>query len=281
MLLEICINSGDSNTDAAIRIAHSPAEHHGGPENSREDGEGDQRQPPLHLQHDDNDSEKDKDVLKDGYDARGEHVVKGIHIAGDASDEAPHWILVEESDVHVLEMAEYLATQIEHHLLARPQHEVGLRVFEDKTSRQRAYIHQRNLPDTNQGPGTEKGIQEAVRLVGSSSEVFIECNLGEIWANDICGSLENDGDQGNYYSPFVGTEISQEPLHQPAVIRFTQYLFFLHASPVSIVKDAWERALGSEDWREDVPAPRASEMIRPNVNARTVGMRAEVPDQKQ
>src|SRR5215468_2138968 len=222
MLLEICINSGDSNTDATIRIAHSPAEHHGGPENSREDGKGNQRQPPLHLQHDDNDSEKYKDVLKDGYDARGEHVVKGIHIAGYAGDEAPDWILVEESDVHVLKMAEYLAAQIEHHLLAGPQHEVGLGVFEDKAGGQRAYVHQRNLADTHHGLGTEKGIQEAVRLVGSSREVFIDCNLGEIWANNVSSGFEDDGNEGDYNCPFVWTEIAQEPLHQPAVIRFTQ-----------------------------------------------------------
>ncbi len=65
----------------------------------------------------------------------GEHLVQRVHVGGDPRDQSADGVLVEEADVHVLQVAEDLAAQIEHDLLAGPLHGVGL----DKFQREREY----------------------------------------------------------------------------------------------------------------------------------------------
>ncbi len=76
------------------------------------------------------DAEQHEHVLEDRDHARGEHFVQRVDVGGDARDQPADRILVEEADVHVLQVAEDLAAQIEHHLLSGPLHEVGLHEFQ-------------------------------------------------------------------------------------------------------------------------------------------------------
>ncbi len=78
---------------------------------------------------------EDEDVFEDGEDAGGEHLVEGVDVGGEAGDEAADGVAVEEGDVHALQVAEDLAAQIEHDLLAGPLHEVGLEGLEDVADR--------------------------------------------------------------------------------------------------------------------------------------------------
>src|SRR5215471_15550636 len=64
MFLQVGVDAGNRNANAEIGIPHRPGEQRSGPEDSRQDGEGDQRQPPLHPQHDHDDAQKDKYVFE-------------------------------------------------------------------------------------------------------------------------------------------------------------------------------------------------------------------------
>ncbi len=110
---------------------------------SGQHGEGDQRQPPVHLQHDADDAGEHEDVFEDRDHAGGEHFVQRVDVGGDAGDQAADGILVVEADVHALQMAEDLAAQIEHHLLPGPLHEVGLQEFQQEAEQHRAHVQGR------------------------------------------------------------------------------------------------------------------------------------------
>ena len=123
--------------------------------------------------------------------------------------------------MHLLQVAKNLAAQVEHDLLAGPLHQVGLRIFEDEADCQRGHIDKSNLSNANDRIGTQPGIEQAVRPVRGISKIFVNRDFGEVRAKDVYRGLENNGSQRNHHLPFIGAEISQQPLHQTAVIRFT------------------------------------------------------------
>src|SRR5262249_39975382 len=124
--LQIGIDTRDCHSDSAVGISHLYPENHCGPENERDDREGDQRQLPVHAQHDGQYADQHKDVLEDGDHPGSEHLVDGINIGGNTGDQPAHGVLVIEADVHTLQMTKDLAAQVEHDFLACPLHEVDL-----------------------------------------------------------------------------------------------------------------------------------------------------------
>ncbi len=142
-------------------------------------GEGDQRQAPAHVEHDGDDAGQHEDVFEDGDHAGGEHFVQGVHVAGDARDQAAHGIAVEERDVQPLQMTEDLRPQIEHHLLPGPLHDVGLGELEQEADQQQSDVDGRNLRDAHQRLAAQKAIEQRMRL-GAIGEVLIDRNLGQV-----------------------------------------------------------------------------------------------------
>ena len=158
------VDAGNRSPNAAIGIADLVAEDQGRVDNQRHNRKGHQRQLPVHLQHDDEDEGEDEHVLKNRDDARCEHFVQGIDVGGDSRDEPADGILVEEPDVHVLQMPENLAAQIEHDLLAGPLHEVGLDELQHKREHQQADIEAANLSDAGHRRATQAVTDPGVRV---------------------------------------------------------------------------------------------------------------------
>ncbi len=84
----------------------------------------------LMAEHDDGHDGEVEKVVDDGQHAGGKHFVDGVHVGGEAGDQAADGMGVKEADVHALHVAEDVAAQIEHDLLAGPLHQVGLNEFE-------------------------------------------------------------------------------------------------------------------------------------------------------
>ena len=122
VFLKIGIDAGNGCADTAIGVAHRFAKDHRRPEDQRQHGKGDQGEPPVHPQHDQEDSGEHENVIKDRNYAGGKHFIQRVHVAGNARDQAANRIPVKEPDVHVLQVAEDLAAQIEHYLEAGPLH---------------------------------------------------------------------------------------------------------------------------------------------------------------
>ena len=130
----------------------------------RQHRQRDQRQLPVHAQHDGDDSGQHEHVFEDRHHAGGEHFVQRVHVGGDARDQPAHGILVVEADVHVLQVAENLVAQIEHHLLPRPLHEVGLQIFEQEAEdKQCRHTCAAICAMPTCGFGAEKSSQNGVR----------------------------------------------------------------------------------------------------------------------
>ncbi len=139
---------GDAN--APVGIAHLVAKKLGRHHNERQHGERDQRQLPVHAQHDSQNPQQHEQVFKNRDHAGGEHFVQSVDVGGHARDQPSNRILVVESDVHPLEVAEDLAAQVEHHLLPGPLHEIRLQELEHKSEGQQGEIDAGNLRDPMQ-----------------------------------------------------------------------------------------------------------------------------------
>ena len=92
---------------------------------------------------------------------------KRIDVGGDARDQAADRILVEEADVHVLQVAEDLLAKIKHHHLACPLHEIGLQIVEQETKRDQTHVHGRDLSYSNVGIGAQKRIERVLLGTGT------------------------------------------------------------------------------------------------------------------
>ena len=93
---------------------------------------------------------KHEDIFENRNHARGEHFIERVDIGRNPRDQASHGILVEEADVHVLQVTENLAAQVEHDFLSGPLHVVGLQEFEQEAKDQQAHIDAADLRDTRQ-----------------------------------------------------------------------------------------------------------------------------------
>ena len=155
VLLQIGVDAGDGDADAAVGFAHPVAENLGGYNDKRQHSKSDQRQLPVHAQHHAENAEEHEEVFEDGDHAGGEHFIQCVDVGGDARDQAADGILVEEGNVQALQMAEDLAAEIEHHFLAGPLHEVGLQKLEQEAEDQQSDIDGRDLRDAGDGVRAE------------------------------------------------------------------------------------------------------------------------------
>ena len=113
-----------------------------------------------------------EDVFKNRDHARREHFVQCVDVSGHARHQPAHRILVEERDVHMLQVAEDLATQVEHHLLPGPLHQVGLHEFQREGEKQQPNVEAADLGDTH---------SEACRSAGRRSR-----NANSATSPDTC-----------------------------------------------------------------------------------------------
>jgi len=178
------------------------------------------------VQHDADDAGQDEDIFEDRDHASRKHFIERVDVGSDARDEAADRILVEERDVHMLQVPEDLAAQIEHHLLSGPLHGVGLDELQHKRKYQKPDVQSANLRDANQR-STAQTVTDPGVGVGRLRQILVDGNFGEEGTEHVGHRLEHDRDQRYHYMPFVGTKIREQPPHQPAVIRFPYYLFFL------------------------------------------------------
>ncbi len=189
--------------------------------------ERDQRQAPVHLQHDEQNADEHEHVFKDRHHAGGEHFVERVHVGGDAGDQTADRVAVEEADVHALQVAKDLAAQVKHDLLPGPLHEVGLQEFQEESKNQQADVHAADLRDADQRLRAQEAVEKAVAARRVGRQVLVHGDLGEVGADHVGGGFQHDGRQRKRHLPFVRPQVAQQPLHQPAVIGLSQDLFFV------------------------------------------------------
>ena len=220
MFLQICVDTRDGNANPAIGIPHLVPENLCREHNERQHGEGDQRQFPVHAQHDGQNAGQYEQVFKNRDHAGGEHFVQRVHIGSDARDQPSYGILVIKTDMHPLQMTEDLAAQVEHDLLPGPLHEVGLQEFEHEGEDQQPEIDPRDLRDSLQRPRIQP-VPQPRHGARTRRQIAVHRNLHQVGPEYVGKRLQNDGGNSDPDLPPIRAQVGQQPSHQTAVIRFT------------------------------------------------------------
>ncbi len=124
-------------------------------------------------------------------------------------------------------MAEDLAAQIEHDLLAGPLHQVGLGKLQRVGDEQGGEVEQAKLGDAGHGLRAEMMGQPGEFFRRRVRHVGIDGDLDEIGADDIGAGLEDDGDGGEGRLNLVGPQIGQQAAHEAAVVGFADDVVIL------------------------------------------------------
>ncbi len=217
MFLQIRVDACDGRANAPVRVPHPVAENLGRKDDERQHGESDQRQLPVHRQHDAENAGQHEQILEDRDHSRGEHFVQRIDVGGDPRDQPADRVFVVEPDVHALQVAENLAAQIKHDLLPCPLHEVGLQELEQKREHQQAEVDRRNLRDAGERARAEPTPQACGRSF-NGRQVTVDGDLHQVRPQHICKSLENDRTYRHRHLPAVGPQVGEQSPHQPAIV---------------------------------------------------------------
>ena len=73
------------------------------------------------------------EIVEHGDDAGGEQIVQGVHVGGDARDQAADRAAVEKAHGQALQMLENFLAQVVHGFLADPLHDAHLDVLQRET----------------------------------------------------------------------------------------------------------------------------------------------------
>jgi hypothetical protein len=111
------------------------------------------------------------------------------------------------------------ATQIEHHLLPRPLHDVGLDELKREREDENPDVKPANLRDARQRSVAQPVANPGMR-VRRLRQVFIDGDLGEERPQHVQSRLQDDRPERHRHVPLVRTQIRKQPPHQPAVVRF-------------------------------------------------------------
>ena len=115
-------------------------------------------------------------------------------------------------------MAEDLAAQVEHDLLAGPLHEVGLEEFEGVGERERAEVDGGELGDAGHGAAAEMAGEPGELLGRQAGHVGVDGDHDEVGAEDVGAGLDEDGDGGDAGLQLVGRQIGEQTAHQARVV---------------------------------------------------------------
>ena len=99
-------------------------------------------------------------------------------------------------------MTEDLAAQVEHDLLPRPLHVVGLREFQKEAEAEQEDVKRANLGNADQRAGTEPAVQQ-VMPAALGRQILVNRNDGEQRTKDIGAGLEHNRHQRNGHLPLV------------------------------------------------------------------------------
>lgn len=98
VFIQVSVDPRQPDTDGPVGLAGAHPEALRGPEDQREDGERDQGQTPVHVEHDDHDADEHEEVAEHRYNPGGDEFVQRVHVVGDPRDQSAHRVAVVEAD---------------------------------------------------------------------------------------------------------------------------------------------------------------------------------------
>ena len=203
VLVEVGVEPRQLRADVAERPAHPDAEGERHHRDQRQHRERHRHQLEVDARHGDQDAEQREQVAEDGHHAGGEQLVEHVHVAGDAGEQAPHRMAVEEGDRQALQVPEQPHPEIHHDALADVLHELRLQVAEPEAHQQHREVEHRDAVEVAQVVVADAVVHRLHR----------EPRPGEL--HDRIHEHHRHG--GRHLRP-VGTQVAEQPPHQAVVV---------------------------------------------------------------
>ena len=151
VLIEERVQPRQEPSDLTIRLAHVLAEPHRRQRNERQDGEGDQRESPVHEEHRRHDADEHEHVAEDGDESRGEQIVERVDVGRDPRHQPADRIAIVEAEVEPLEVAVHLHPQRVHDALPDGLKDVRLAVLASEPGDEQAGKEQDQADEGRRG----------------------------------------------------------------------------------------------------------------------------------
>ena len=208
-LREVRVHSRDLGADAAKRIAGDDAEaegeqHHEGRDEQGHEGE-------LRRQHEEqhDDDEQRDEVTGDGDDARGEHLVQRVDVAGEACHEPAHGRAVEVGRRERLQVRERADAQIVHGALSEELHREELPIAHPVFERQGAEVEE--------PPARQRG-ERAAR----ADDLIVDRHLHDEGLREVHERQRRQEEGRQPHEALVVAQIAEEPREQLRVVGLAQ-----------------------------------------------------------
>ncbi len=214
VLLQERVDAGDGGADAAVGVAHPVAED---PRRQKDEGhhrKRRQRQPPVHLHHDEDEHQQQEGVVDHRRDTRGEQIVEGVDVGGDAGDQAADRAVVVKTHGQALQALEDFLAQVVHGVLADPLHHAHLQVLEEKSARQRGQVQQRHRGDAAPARRARQIAMQRRHDVAVHGN-FENFGAGRRERRDREGQQRGDGHPSG-----VGAQVPHQPAGETPVVGF-------------------------------------------------------------
>ena len=215
VLLQKGVDAGDPCADDAVRFADVAPEPLRNERDEREHREGDERQTPVHRQHDDHDSGQCEHVAENRHDARREQIVQDVDVGGHPRHQTADRIAIVVCEVEPLKVAVDRHPQVEHDPLTGHLHRPGLEVFRGKRTDENDEVERGEPIEASEPAGGDKAIDRG---------------LDEVRLGELGGGAGDDGDECNGHLPPVRPQVRQQAPHQPRVVRLAEDFFFVEGS---------------------------------------------------
>ena len=208
VLVVFAVDHGDGPADAGKGMAGEflPVAQH--QEQHRQDAHTDERQFPVHHQHNDHDAHQTEDV-RQALDDELESFLQLQHIALAARHNPPHRGAVEESRRQRLQMVEHSGAQRKQDALPHPRNEDELQIVG-------AEMHQGNAQEHQ--PHQMQPLQ--IALVHRP----VDADHHQQRHADIAQGVEQHRAQGQQRVALVGQDVGHQAQHHPVVIHLADNL---------------------------------------------------------
>ena len=201
----------------AIQVAHGPvrladvaAEPLRDEDDERQDGEGHEREPPVHRDEHDHDAGEREDVAEDRDDAGREQVVEHVDVGRHARHQPADGVAVVELQVEALQVPVDLHAHVVHDPLPGHLQRPGL----DELEHERA--------DQDREEGQRNPIDAAQIAVG---DVAIDRQLHQVRLRELQHRGRDDRGERQRHLRLVRPQVLQQPAHQACVVGLAEDFF--------------------------------------------------------
>ena len=212
VLLQEGVDARDPHAHLAVGVADVATEPLRDQHDQRQHREGHDGQPPVHPHQHHHDAGQGEHVAEDGDHARGEQLVEGVDVGGDARHQPAHRVAVVVAQAEALQVLVDLQPHVVHDALAGVLHQPGLRELQDEGPGQH---HEEQQGDAIQPGQVARG------------DVLVDGHLRQVGLRQLQQRPRDDRRQRAGHVQAVGPQVPHQAAHQPRVVGLSECFFLV------------------------------------------------------